>query len=149
VDGRVKTHVVQRNKKKFNFIDESYNANPSSVKNAIYNFSNIKKNKSKKYFLLGDMLELGKKTDIYHKDLSNFINNSDIDKLFIYGKNAFKTYQKTYKAKQGNILQNINDFDEVFSNLIKQNDYLMVKGSNATGLNNLSKKIIKGEKYAL
>jgi murE/murF fusion protein len=149
VDGRGKTHVVQRYKKKFNFIDESYNANPSSVKNAIYNFSNIKKNKSKKYFLLGDMLELGKKTDIYHKDLSNFINNSDIDKLFIYGKNAFKTYQKTYKAKQGNILQNINDFDEVFSNLIKQNDYLMVKGSNATGLNNLSKKIIKGEKYAL
>ena len=149
IEGRGKTHIIKRYKKKFNFIDESYNANPSSVKNAIYNFSNIKKNNSMKYFLLGDMLELGKKSDIYHKDLSYFINNSDIDKLFIYGKNAFKTYQKTYKAKQGNILQNINDFDEVFSNLIKKNDYLMVKGSNATGLNNLSKKIIKGEKYAL
>jgi len=37
----------------------------------------------------------------------------------------------------------------VFSNLINKNDYLMIKGSNATGLNNLSKKIITGDKYAL
>jgi MurE/MurF fusion protein len=148
-EGRGKTHVISRYKKRFNFIDESYNANPSSVKNAISNFSRIKKNNSKKYFLLGDMLELGKKTDTYHKNLSYFINKSDIDKLFIYGKNAFKTYQKTYKAKQGNILQDINDFDTVFSNLINKNDYLMIKGSNATGLNHLSKKIITGEKYAL
>ena len=81
--------------------------------------------------------------------LSYYINKSDIDKLFIYGKNAFTTYQKIYKPKQGNILQNINDFDEVFSNLLNKNDYLMIKGSNATGLNNLSKKIIAGDKYAL
>ena len=148
-EGRGKAYTVSRYKKKFNFIDESYNANPSSVKNAIYNFSNIKKNNSKKYLLLGDMLELGKKSDIYHKNLSHFINESDIDQLFIYGKNAFKTYQKTYKVKQGNILQNINDFDEVFSNVIKKNDYLMIKGSNTTGLNNLSKKIIAGDTHAL
>ena len=149
VEGRGKVHTILRYKKKFNLIDESYNANPSSVKNAIYNFSNIEKNNSKKYLLLGDMLELGKKSDIYHKNLSHIINESDIDQLFVYGKNAFKTYQKTYKAKQGNILQNINDFDEVFSNLIKKNDYLMIKGSNATGLNNLSKKIIVGDAHAL
>ena len=149
VEGRGKTYTIKRYKKKFNFIDESYNANPSSVKNAIINFSKIKKNNSKKYLLLGDMLELGKKSDIYHENLSYFINKSDIDKLFIYGKNAFKTYQKTYKSKQGNILQNLNDFDDIFSNLINKNDYLMIKGSNATGLNNLSKKIIIGGKYAI
>ena len=142
-------HTINRYKKKFNLIDESYNANPSSVKNAILNFSKIKKNNFKKYLLLGDMLELGKKSDTYHKNLSYFINKSDIDKLFIYGKNAFKIYQKTYKAKQGNILQNINDFDDIFSNLINKNDYLMIKGSNATGLNSLSKKIINGDKHAL
>jgi murE/murF fusion protein len=149
IEGRGKKYIIKRYKKKFNFIDESYNANPSSVKNAIINFSNIKKNNSKKYLLLGDMLELGNKTDIYHENLSYFINKSDIDKLFIYGKNAFKTYQKTYKAKQGNILQNINDFDDIFSHLINKNDYLMIKGSNATGLSALSKKIITGAKYAV
>ena len=149
VAGRGKVYSIKRYKKKFNFIDESYNANPSSVKNAILNFSKIKKNNSKKYLLLGDMLELGKKSDTYHKNLSHFINKSDIDKLFIYGKNVFQTYKKTYKAKQGNILQDKSDFDEIFSNLINKNDFLMIKGSNATGLNKLSKKIIAGEKYAL
>ena len=31
------------------------------------------------------MLELGKKSDKLHKDLSKVINNSDIDKVFIKG----------------------------------------------------------------
>jgi len=149
VEGRGKVHVILRYKIKFKLIDESYNANPSSVKNAIINFSKIKKNSEKKYLLLGDMLELGKNSDIYHKNLSNFINHSDIDKLFVYGKKAFKTYQKTYKVKQGNILQNINDFDEIFSEILKKDDYLMIKGSNSTGLNNLSKTIIAGNKNAV
>jgi murE/murF fusion protein len=149
VEGRGKVHLISRYKKKFQLIDESYNANPSSVKNAINNFSNIKRNHEKKYLLLGDMLELGKKSDNYHNNLAYFINHSDIDKLFVYGKNAFKTYQKTYKAKQGNILQNLNDFDEIFSDIINKDDYLMIKGSNATGLNRLSKIIILGHKHAL
>ena len=142
-------HLISRYKKKFKLIDESYNANPSSVKNAINNFSKVKKKNEKKFFLLGDMLELGKKSDNYHKNLAHLINSSDIDKLFIYGENAFKTYQKTYKAKQGNILQNLNDFDEIFADIINNDDYLMIKGSNATGLNRLSKIIISGNKYAL
>ena len=149
VEGRGKTHSILRYKKKFQLIDESYNANPSSVKNAIYNFSNIKRKHEKKFLLLGDMLELGKESDNYHKNLARFINRSDIDKLFVYGKNAFKVYQKTYKSKQGNILQNLNDFDEIFSNIINKDDYLMIKGSNATGLNRLSKTIISGHKHAL
>ena len=45
---------------------------------------------------------------------------------------------------RGNILQNMSDFDEIFSSIIKDGDYIMIKGSNATGLNMLSKKIIKG-----
>ena len=140
---------ISRYKKKFRLIDESYNANPSSVKNAINNFSNIKRKHEKKFLLLGDMLELGKESENYHKNLARFINHSDIDKLFIFGKNAFKTYQKTYKSKQGNILQNLNDFDEIFSNIINKDDYLMIKGSNATGLNRLSKIIISGSKNVL
>ena len=95
------------------------------------------------------MLELGKETYTYHKKLARFINHSDIDKLFVYGENAFKVYQKTYKSKRGNILQNLSDFDEIFSNIINRNDYLMIKGSNATGLNKLSKIIISGNKHAL
>jgi murE/murF fusion protein len=149
IKGRGKKYKVRRFKKNFYLIDESYNANPFSVKNAISAFSKQQINSNKKYLLLGDMLELGKKSNFYHANLSNYINQSNIDKLFIYGNKAFKTYQKTYKSKQGNILQNLNDFDEIFSKIIKRNDYLMIKGSNATRLNSLSSNIIKGKKNAL
>ena len=42
-EGRGKIHNIKRYKKKFKLIDESYNANPLSVKNAISNFNSIKK----------------------------------------------------------------------------------------------------------
>jgi len=148
LEGRGKIHDINRYKTKFKLVDESYNANPLSVRNAIINLSKIKKNNFKKYLLLGDMLELGKKSDFYHKNLSLIINNTDIDKVFVYGNKIFNTYKHTKKSKQGNILQSKNDFDEVFSQIIKRNDYLMIKGSNATGLNSLTKNIIKGEKNA-
>jgi murE/murF fusion protein len=143
-DGRGKIHKIQRYNKNFKLIDESYNANPLSVKNAINNFSLIKKKKSKKYLLLGDMLELGKKSDIYHKNLSRLINNSDIDKVFIKGEKMIFTYKNLKKEKQGNIFQCDQDIDLIFKNIITNNDYLMIKGSNATGLNNISNSMIKG-----
>ena len=143
-EGRGKVHNILRYNKRFKLIDESYNANPLSVKNAINNFDLIKKNKFKKYLILGDMLELGRKSEKYHKDLSKVINNSNIDKVFIKGEKTLFTYKNLYKSKQGNIFQNKDDIDLILSNIVNNNDYLMIKGSNATGLNIISKKMIKG-----
>ena len=143
-EGRGKMHFVSRYNKRFRLIDESYNANPLSVKNAINNFNSIKKEKFKKYLILGDMLELGQKSEKLHIDLSKVINNSDIDKVFIKGEKTLFTYKNLHKSKQGNILQNKDDIDFVLSNILNNNDYLMIKGSNATGLNLISKKMIRG-----
>ena len=144
IDGRGKIHKIKRYNKKFKLIDESYNANPLSVKNAINNFNNIKKQNFKKYLVLGDMLELGKKSTFFHKDISKVINNSDIDKVFIKGNETLNTYKSLNVNKRGNIFQQDEDVDFTLNNIISNNDYLMIKGSNATGLNNFTKKIIKG-----
>ncbi len=143
-DGRGKIHFIKRYKKNFKLIDESYNANPLSVKNAIQNFNSLKKKNFKKYLLLGDMLELGKKSEILHKRVSEVINKSDIDKVFIKGNKTLTTFKNINKSKRGNIFQQEEDVDYTFNNIISNNDHLMIKGSNATGLNNFSKKIIKG-----
>ena len=143
-EGRGKIHNIKRYKKNFKLIDESYNANPISVKNAIQKLGSIKKQKFKKYLLLGDMLELGQKSEILHKKLSKVINNSDIDKVFIKGNKTLTTYRYIHKEKRGNIFQEEEDVDFTFNNIIANNDYLMIKGSNATNLNNLSKRMIKG-----
>jgi len=143
-EGRGKIHLISRYNKKFKLIDESYNANPLSIKNAIINFNLIKKEKFKKYLILGDMLELGHKSEMYHKDLSQVINNTDIDKVFIKGEKTLFTYKYLNKSKRGNILQNKDDIDFILSSIMANKDYLMIKGSNATGLNAISKKMIKG-----
>ena len=143
-EGRGRVYNIKRYKKKFKLIDESYNANPLSVKTAIENLNLIKKKNFKKYLLLGDMLELGDKSEMLHKKLSKVINSSDIDKVFIKGNNALVTLQGLNKKKRGNIFQKDEDVDFTLNSIISNNDYLMIKGSNATGLNNLSKRMIKG-----
>ena len=149
LSGRGQIHKIKRFKNTFNLIDESYNANPFSVKNAIKHLSKIKIKDCKKYLLLGDMLELGNKSDGFHYDLSKFINKADIDKVFVYGDKVLNTFKKTKKIKRGNILQHKSDFDDIFSEKLKKNDYLMIKGSNATGLNRLTSKLIRGEKNVI
>ena len=144
LEGRGKIYKINRYKKNFKLIDESYNANPQSMKNAIINLANLKNENTKKYLLLGDMLELGSKTIHYHKNLAKIINKTNIDKIFIFGNSILSTYSSIIDKKKGNILQNINDFDEIFCQVLKKNDYLMIKGSNATGLNKVSKSLIKG-----
>ena len=143
-EGRGREHKIKRYKKYFRLIDESYNANPFSVKNALNNFIEIKKDKFKKYLLLGDMLELGKKSEIYHRELSGLINSSDIDKVFVKGEKSLFTYKNLKKEKRGNIFQCKEDVDLILKNIIANNDYLMIKGSNATGLNIISNAMIKG-----
>jgi len=144
--GRGKINKITKFNKKFFLIDESYNANPSSVKSAIENYSNIKKKGRVKYFLFGDMLELGKNSHIYHKKISKLINNSDIDKTFVYGNRAFQTYRFLKKQKKGEIVEDLKSFKNKISKVIKNGDFLMIKGSNATKLHEVSKEFIGATK---
>ena len=101
--GRGKINRVKKYNKNFYLIDESYNANPLSVKLAIENFSNIKK-KGKKYLLFGDMLELGKNSNILHKRISKLINKSDIDKTYVYGAKSLETFKFLNSKKKAKLL---------------------------------------------
>ena len=95
------------------------------------------------------MLELGKKTKILHKALAVKINKSNIDKVFVYGKSIIKTFNYLTKNKKGKIFKKIDEAYDHFSKILHNNDILMVKGSNATGLNKFSKSIKKGHIGAL
>ena len=124
------------------FIDESYNANPLSMASAINNMKHYKrKSNAKKLIFLGDMLELGKKSYKLHKNLSNIINKSDIDKVFVYGKYIKETFNSLSTNKKGKVFNNLDEAHLHFSKILNNNDLLMVKGSNATRLNEFSKNI--------
>ena len=143
--GRGDVKIINKFNKRFKFIDESYNANPLSMSSAINNVSSFKKNKNeKKLAFLSDMLELGKKSKKFHKDLSKVINKSDIDKVYVYGNHIKETFDLLSKNKKGKKFQNLDQAYNHLGKIIKNNDLLMVKGSNATGLNQFSKNIKRG-----
>jgi UDP-N-acetylmuramoyl-tripeptide--D-alanyl-D-alanine ligase len=63
-------------------IDDSYNANPLSVKAAIHVLA---KRPGKRFLILGDMLELGEQSHAFHKEIGLEAQRSGIDYLFCYG----------------------------------------------------------------
>ena len=146
-EGRGDIKIINKFNKKFKFIDESYNANPLSMLSAINNMNYY--NGNRKLVFLGDMLELGTKSKKLHKDLSSVINGSKVDKVFVYGRHIKETFNYLTTSKKGKIFKNINDAYDHFGKILHNNDLLMVKGSNATGLNQFSKNIKKGQISAI
>ena len=59
--------------KGLNFINDSYNANPESMKAAIKTFLSV--NKPPVALVLGDMGELGKDSIMYHKEIGQFLSS--------------------------------------------------------------------------
>jgi UDP-N-acetylmuramoyl-tripeptide--D-alanyl-D-alanine ligase len=64
-------------------ICDSYNANPESMRKSIESFGELKADK--KLIVLGDMLELGDKSQDEHMSLLKTLNNQGIDKVVLVG----------------------------------------------------------------
>ena len=75
-------------------VDESYNSNPLSLKTAIENYDNIESNNSKKYLILGDMLELGKHSIKQHKLITKIVNKTKINQVYVIGNYIKETFKK-------------------------------------------------------
>ena len=126
--------------KLINIIDESYNSNPLSLKFSLNNFNSMDTKKNKKILLLGDMLELGKHSKRLHDEIPDIINKSRINKVYVYGNYMKRVFNKIKTQKQGKILKSKIDVENLIKFEIDNKDYLMVKGSNSTGLNRIIKK---------
>ena len=95
------------------------------------------------------MLELGKKSKKLHRTLSTTINRSDIDKVFVYGNHIRETFNYLSTNKKGKIFKNLREAYVHIAKIVRNNDLLMIKGSNATGLNKFSKNIKRGHISAI
>ena len=145
LEGRGDISKIKFRNKNIFLIDESYNSNPLSLTSAIKNFNSIKVKSSKKHLVIGDMLELGRHTRKLHKQVSKVINSSSIGKVNVFGKAIKETFKKITAKKRGIILRETSKIFDLIVNNLNNNDYLMIKGSNLTGLNKFV-KILKRKK---
>ena len=126
-------------KNNLEIIDDSYNANPESVKLAIERFNSIN-TKGKKIFVFGDMLELGEKTIISHQNISSLLNKSKINVLLTYGNFSKLTYNginnNAIRIKHFTDIEKLKIFIHKIS---KKGDLIYLKGSRSMELERLYK----------
>jgi UDP-N-acetylmuramoyl-tripeptide--D-alanyl-D-alanine ligase len=112
----------------FMLIDDAYNANPASVEAAVEVLENITLF-NKKVLVLGDMLELGKKTEKLHKDLNKIIPNKKTYTVLTIGALMVNLHNGLKK----NILRKHFDTRSELINFLKNYNFddsaVVVKGS--------------------
>jgi UDP-N-acetylmuramoyl-tripeptide--D-alanyl-D-alanine ligase len=69
----------------FTILDDSYNANPQSMRVAIDALQSFK---GKKIAVLGSMAELGKSSEQLHQEVGDYARQADLDFILSIGKDA-------------------------------------------------------------
>jgi len=121
-------------------IDDSYNSNPASVKQALKVFSEYRRYiPGEKILILGEMKELGKASCQAHQDLGGFLTKVDFDQLHYLG-----GYQKELAAGLGKRLSRklkiARDLKQLKARLEREvkdelrGGLILIKGSHIIGL---------------
>jgi len=67
----------------------------------------------------------------------------------VIGKDVEIIYKVLHKSKRGSVIKKNKQIIDLIKNSLNNNDYLMIKGSNSTGLNSLVCQIKMGKINAL
>ncbi|MGP9565915.1 Mur ligase family protein [Halomonas sp. AOP5-B2-8] len=141
--GRGDEHIVQLPKAEIKIINESYNANPLSMRSSIESFSLREISAGRKVLVLGDMLELGENSLSRHKDLSEKINSLGFDRVYLVGENMAHLWPEIQTELRGAAFTSYRQILPVLRRDLENNDNVLFKSSNGVGLNKLVSFIVK------
>ncbi|MGH0946132.1 UDP-N-acetylmuramoyl-tripeptide--D-alanyl-D-alanine ligase [Bacillus mycoides] len=120
----------------FTIINDAWNASPSSMKAAIETLQKLNAYK-KKIIVIGDMLELGKAAETYHREIGKMLNQENISYVFTYGEMAeivAEEAMKTYATGQVQSYNNKAKIAEEVLKIITKKDVVLLKGSRGMAL---------------
>ncbi len=131
--GRGEIHDIRINDHNLTLIDESYNANPDSMKASISTLDNMK---SEKILLLTQMLELGEQEKELHTSILESILLSQAKTVGLLYMNKDVMIDLYHKLKSHNIkvemFQDINEIVQYALSHVTQDTTILVKGSNGS-----------------
>mgnify|MGYP001448604036 FL=1 len=130
-------------------INDTYNANPQSMREALKTLKEIN-TQGKRFFIIGDMLELGPLSEPAHHELGQEIARSNVDYLVTVGPLASLAAESAKaNVRQQLQIEKFNTHDEAASYLllkVKKGDCLLVKGSRGSKMENVIQEFIKPKK---
>lgn len=125
--------VSLRHDKQFTLIDDSYNANPSSMAASLDILAHTKtQGNGHKVAVLTDMLELGDQELELHANLAKLPAIQSIDIIHAAGTRMKALFDALPQKKQGIYAPDVSELLVDFRKQIRDNDVVMVKGSNGS-----------------
>ncbi len=118
------------------FINDAYNAAPTSVKAAIQ-FIATTTIRPEKWLVLGDMLELGDNEKSFHEELSLAIHEGEIDYVCLYGSRMAFLYEVLKERFDADhLLYDKDDFAPIIAKLQQatEKSIVLLKGSRGMKL---------------
>ncbi len=111
-------------------INESYNANPASMRAAIAVLGAVsRENYPRRVAVIGDMLELGEGAEAYHLGLADALASADVDAVFACGPHMRKLYETLPQKQRGAWAPDSSALIEHVVSALRSGDVVMVKGS--------------------
>jgi UDP-N-acetylmuramoyl-tripeptide--D-alanyl-D-alanine ligase len=142
--GRGKRHTLQHPGGPFVLIDESYNANPVSMKAAIDLLAATPiSGKGRRVAVLGDMLELGSHSAKLHAALAEPIAGAGIDLVLMGGPDMKALAEALPDAIPSEYRASADELRPVVFEKIRPGDVVMVKSSKGIGFARLVDAMIK------
>jgi UDP-N-acetylmuramoyl-tripeptide--D-alanyl-D-alanine ligase len=116
---------------RFTILDDSYNANPHSMKAAIDTLQSFS---GEKIAVLGSMAELGANSRELHQEIGEYANQAGLDKLYTIGEHS--------KHYNGELFPNIESL-YIQLNKCHSGATILIKGSRMMNLDELVEILLK------
>jgi UDP-N-acetylmuramoyl-tripeptide--D-alanyl-D-alanine ligase len=112
------------------FIDDSYNANPDSMKAALRTLMELESD-GKRVAVLGKMLELGSESERGHREVGETAAIFGVDYLIGVGDDAIARAAKQAGLEKSIVAQNASEAAERLSDIVSAGDLVLIKGSRS------------------
>ena len=114
-------------------IDESYNANPASMRAALKLLAAAKPGpKGRRIAVIGDMLELGPAAEAMHAELAADLSANRVDLLFGAGPLTRALYEAAPASMRAAWAARSNELTDEVARELRGGDIAMIKGSNGS-----------------
>ncbi|HRN84790.1 MAG TPA: UDP-N-acetylmuramoylalanyl-D-glutamyl-2,6-diaminopimelate--D-alanyl-D-alanine ligase [Hyphomicrobium sp.] len=125
-------------------IDESYNANPASMRAAFAVLGTVPRAAYKRRIaVLGDMLELGAEEQSHHLALKEAVDAAGTDLVFASGPNMEHLFRALPPERQGAWALRSGEIEDALVARLQPGDVVMVKGSNGSRMGPLADALRK------
>lgn len=136
--GRILELSASNNNGPITLVDESYNANPLSMRAALENVKDIKPQEGGlKIAVLGEMRELGEHAEKLHAALNDIVLACGFDRIYLVGEATSALFDALGEDSPSICAVELSDIQDEILNETTDNSFVFVKGSNGNNLRNL------------